>query len=916
MNTEFEHPIRKRHWRNRSKAQAVVEFALILPIALILIFVIIELARAFQAWLVVTNSARIGLRYAVTGAYETDNCTSAIDANGNGLICALEPDKDARTAEIDAARLLSIYQVTTNSAAGILKDLSVGDKTQKGYFHVTVCSTNDGRVYHPPADDYCDPNDHPGDPSNGPARVLVAVTFNNPVIVPGLNTLYPMITLHAERTGIVEQFRVARVLGLPPVIDVPTVTFPPTSTATTTVSPTPTPTPDCTLYTFSGFGINPSNRPVVNINNNSSSDVFVTFFNMDWSSADAWGTALGHSDIRVDYFSWNGNRFYGGDDYESPTDVGAYESLPSYSSGTWETDFDWNGEQTWSLTDEFGLTEENFGFFVQLSNGCVISRPATVLPVPEPECDLYSAGDFYFGTYAHALIDINNGDAYGTRVSNIELNWNYPEQYDVLVDPNDELNIDFINYGGQTTWGNGDGYDRDYDSVTSTSLDAPDSFPGYWSSAGLPPFDPGSTYTVDFDFDNEWPTFNNDLLSDDLGLVITFENGCVLRKPPVPRDLPQPNCDLYSATNFEMQSSNRIQTLVTNGDILSTEIERIVLDWDHAEALADAIIGPNNLYADWFIWDGSYIWSNNNDSIGDLSSVTDTSLDSPGAWTGPDVFSAGDTVNFRVDFDFALTSEYDGALESWGLIPQDFGATFYFTNGCVLDLPAIDRPVATPTPSCDNIFAEAVRFNDDNFEIRVRNNNTASAYLTNSVFTWPGPPPPQSAVPGQPYVNYLQFNYDNYYNTDTYYSPVQAAPSPARELPGQTAYWWIADFNNGRPYGYYRGVLTFNYPGWGDCIVTADLEEIAPTATRTVDPNATPTPTRTLRPTETPTRTPTRTLTPTITRSPTITPTPSRTPTPTRTRTPSPPTITLPPTSTGVVSPPTNTPEPTQPGGG
>jgi hypothetical protein len=64
------------------------------------------------------------------------------------------------------------------------------------------------------------------------------------MILPLINAIWPSARLHAERTGILEQFRVARVLGLPPVIDVPTPTpEPPTQTPTPTETPTPTITP-------------------------------------------------------------------------------------------------------------------------------------------------------------------------------------------------------------------------------------------------------------------------------------------------------------------------------------------------------------------------------------------------------------------------------------------------------------------------------------------------------------------------------------------------------------------------------------------------------------------------------------------------------------------------------------------------
>ena len=67
-----------------------------------------------------------------------------------------------------------------------------------------------------------------------------------------------------------------------------------------------------------------------------------------------------------------------------------------------------------------------------------------------------------------------------------------------------------------------------------------------------------------------------------------------------------------------------------------------------------SFIGPNNLYVDWFEWDNYYIWSTNYDGAGDYSSTTDTQVDLPWAWSGPDDFYAGDTVNFEVDYDFAV----------------------------------------------------------------------------------------------------------------------------------------------------------------------------------------------------------------------------------------------------------------------
>jgi hypothetical protein len=625
----------------------------------------------------------------------------------------------------------------------------------------------------------------------------------------------------------------------------------------------------------------------------------VTFFSLDWASADDWGVALGHNDLHMDWFDWNGTRFNSRNDFSSPSESGDSKFLPAGNARVWNTDFDFNGEQAWSFIDEFGLSQENFGFTVQLSNGCVIQRPAVYVPPPQPDCTLYTAEDFTFHNSGHLHLNITNGDQYGTRISNIEVNWNYAEAYDQLVDSDDEMNMDYIVYGGRTTWGNGDGRRRDYDSVTNTSLDYPGTFPGRWRRFGLPPFNPGTTYMFNFDFDDVWSTFQNDLVSDDFGIIITFENGCTLEKPVVDRPLPQPDCDAYTVSDFSFRDWNRIRTRIQNNDILDAHVDRIVLNWDTAELLSDAIIGADNLYADWIEWDWSYIWSDNGDGIGDLSSRTDTTVDSPGAWTGPRDFDAGNSLYVEVDFDFALGGEYNGALENWGLTSDDFGIAFYFDNGCILEKTAVPRAITTPTPDCDNLYADRVRFNDDDFEMRVVNGNLQSAYLINSELVWPA----QGSGGGNPFVNYMRFNWDQYYGGDSYTSPIQVAPNPSRELPGNyTRYWWEADFDNGLPYGHFRSTLTFEYPGWGTCTVIGELDRIAPTATATTDPNATSTPTRTPVPTATITPSPTSTYTPTETRPPTITRTP--TPRPTNTNTPLPS-----PTDVPTTPPPSETPD-------
>lgn len=56
----------------RKRGQTLAEFAITLPILLILLFGIIEFGRIFQAWVTLQNSARAAARYATTGQYDED----------------------------------------------------------------------------------------------------------------------------------------------------------------------------------------------------------------------------------------------------------------------------------------------------------------------------------------------------------------------------------------------------------------------------------------------------------------------------------------------------------------------------------------------------------------------------------------------------------------------------------------------------------------------------------------------------------------------------------------------------------------------------------------------------------------------------------------------------------------------------
>jgi Flp pilus assembly protein TadG len=53
-----------RSWRDTELGQSLVEFSLVLPIFLLLLFALVDFGRAYYSWLQVTNAAREGARAA------------------------------------------------------------------------------------------------------------------------------------------------------------------------------------------------------------------------------------------------------------------------------------------------------------------------------------------------------------------------------------------------------------------------------------------------------------------------------------------------------------------------------------------------------------------------------------------------------------------------------------------------------------------------------------------------------------------------------------------------------------------------------------------------------------------------------------------------------------------------------------
>lgn len=87
------HPHASR--RRRERGQTLAEFGLILPVFMLMIFGLVDLARLMQSHVTIQEGARDGARYAVTG--RIDCVTSGAQSRDN---CIKQAVKD-RTAEMN-----------------------------------------------------------------------------------------------------------------------------------------------------------------------------------------------------------------------------------------------------------------------------------------------------------------------------------------------------------------------------------------------------------------------------------------------------------------------------------------------------------------------------------------------------------------------------------------------------------------------------------------------------------------------------------------------------------------------------------------------------------------------------------------------------------------------------------------------
>src|SRR5687767_12646276 len=88
----------RRWWRDRSeRGQSVVEFAMVLPLLLVVLFAIVDFGRIYQGHITLTNAAREGARLGAVGGSEGE-IRARVTATATGIAPAVEIENARGTA--------------------------------------------------------------------------------------------------------------------------------------------------------------------------------------------------------------------------------------------------------------------------------------------------------------------------------------------------------------------------------------------------------------------------------------------------------------------------------------------------------------------------------------------------------------------------------------------------------------------------------------------------------------------------------------------------------------------------------------------------------------------------------------------------------------------------------------------------
>jgi len=459
--------LRKKLKAIKNRGQALLEFALALPILLMLIFGIVDFSLVFQAWLSIENLARQTTRYAVTGQYEQIYCD---DSDSSGTACDT-------IAEQEEARLESILEFADSQKTALFDDDTPGlGESDLRYINVIVCSNRDVGENGSTADDYdytqpqmgssygsCEDSGTTVVDAGTPGDMIyIAVDFNHPFITPFLNDIWPMAHLASYREGRVETFRVSKVrLGADvPVIAetlTPSNTPSPTASFTTvpsiTPSPTITPNPACLGLSFISDWNLKDRDLKIKVDNSSAADVYIDRAIFDWANYNAYEPTQNVIEMNFDK-----TKIFQGADLTSPTDSGSGHNvkLSKDNNKDLKTKFADSLGGSW---DAVPFSSSDFGLDLQFTNGCILHKNVTssidsMSPTPTfsgPNVDIGGEGEIWY-------VATDDPDVY------LQVTWetNDDGSVTVLAEFSTNFNDNTYGDGAQTDWPD-DGKDKDKD---------------------------------------------------------------------------------------------------------------------------------------------------------------------------------------------------------------------------------------------------------------------------------------------------------------------------------------------------------------------------------------------------------------------------------------------------------------------
>ncbi|GAB4578394.1 MAG: hypothetical protein Fur0022_11290 [Anaerolineales bacterium] len=315
-----------------SKGQGLLEFALILPLLLLLIWGVIESGRYLFIYISVTNASREAARYGSSvGPGEGDpNLPRYIDCGGIrstaqrvGTIAGVIPNATGVVIEYDGGNVEAYVPTPTpygNCGSVVESQVNLGD------------------------------------------RIVVEVQVPYAPLVPLVPFAPTNVGSITART-IIKDVQIATAEPAHTPTSTSTVTPTPTITPTPSNTPTPTitPTADCSLIEAGAFVVTGGDDLNFTVTNSNSAAVNLTTTTLTW-------TDYYDPDMVIDYFDFGGTTYWPGNALNSPTTVNSSVNFNGGETRVWNLDFDGYGNL-------YGQTHTIGPFSIQLTfNGsCLVN---------------------------------------------------------------------------------------------------------------------------------------------------------------------------------------------------------------------------------------------------------------------------------------------------------------------------------------------------------------------------------------------------------------------------------------------------------------------------------------------------------------------------------------------------------------